>query len=184
MNFYVGAVWFEQTMFTLRDRIYSPALHHRRSCTPNYILFVGVTGFEPIEFHSAGFTGQCSSTIWAALPIIFQWTSFCGPNEIRTRNGLSPTPLIKSQLRFQLRHGTLPVVPKGLEPLTPALKERCAHPVAPRDLSIMSVLYVFVLSVSFLSKFLCYKYMNYFSNPKIFFNFLCLYRREDSNPQP
>ena len=74
MNFYVGAVWFEQTMFTLRDRIYSPALHHRRSCTPNCILFVGVTGFEPIESRSAGFTDQCSSTIWAALPNIFQTT--------------------------------------------------------------------------------------------------------------
>ena len=85
--------------------------------------------------------------------IYFKQLKLCGPNEIRTRNGLSPTPLIKSQLRFQLRHGTLPVVPKGLEPLTPALKERCAHPVAPRDLSIMSVLYVFVLSVSFYQNF-------------------------------
>lgn len=103
--------------------------------------------------------------------LYFKQLKLCGPNEIRTRNELSPTPLIKSQLRCQLRHGTLPVVPKGLEPLTPALKERCAHPVAPRDLSIISVLYVFVLSVSLFIKFLCYKYMNCFSNPKIFFNF-------------
>ena len=41
--------------------------------------------------------------------LYFKQLKICGPNEIRTRNGLSPTPLIKSQLRCQLRHGTLPI---------------------------------------------------------------------------
>ena len=31
--------------------------------------------------------------------------AFCASYETRTRNGLSPTPLIKSQLRYQLRQG-------------------------------------------------------------------------------
>lgn len=36
-----------------------------------------------------------------------------------------------------LFHIKIFVVPMGLEPITPGLKDRCAHPVAPRDRSII-----------------------------------------------
>ena len=41
----VGGERVELTMFTLRDRIYSPALHHHRSCPP--IIFANLQGVEP-----------------------------------------------------------------------------------------------------------------------------------------
>ena len=105
-NLLVGAVWFEQTMFTLRDRIYSPALHHRRSCTPNYI----------------------SNNLKFVVPTRFELVT-----------------------GFRLPHW---------------LKVSCAA-----NCAMGPCQYVCLICFHFI-KILCYKYMNYFSNPKIFFNFL------------
>lgn len=44
--------------------------------------------------------------------------------------------ILPSYFRF-LFHIKIFVVPMGLEPITPDLKDRCAHPVAPRDRSII-----------------------------------------------
>lgn len=104
-TYLVGAVWFEQTMFTLRDRIYSPALHHRRSCTPNYI----------------------SNNLKFVVPTRFELVT-----------------------GFRLPHW---------------LKVSCAANCAMGPCQYVCLIYFHF------TKFLCYKYMNYFSNPKIFLTF-------------
>lgn len=59
---------------------------------------------------TSGLTVRCS-TNRAHNPIYISNNFYlsCAPGGIRTRNGLSSTLLIKSQKRYQLRHGSVPL---------------------------------------------------------------------------
>lgn len=73
----VGGERVELTLFTLRDRIYSPALHHHRSCPPNLCK-------PPRTRTLTNNFGDCCATITLEA---------CGPTETRTQS-----PLLKRQL--------------------------------------------------------------------------------------
>lgn len=67
----------------------------------------GCTGFEPV---TSGLTVRCS-TNRAHNPIYISNNFYLSraPDGTRTRNGLSSTLLIKSQKRYHLRHGSVPL---------------------------------------------------------------------------
>ena len=73
----VGGERVELTLFTLRDRIYSPALHHHRSCPPNLCK-------SPRTRTLTNSFGDYYATITSET---------CGPTENRTQS-----PLLKRQL--------------------------------------------------------------------------------------
>ena len=65
-----------------------------------------------------------SSNKMIALVLLSQLLSFylfSAPGGIRTRNGLSPTLLIKSQKRYHLRHESVPSVRTEIQTLIKAL---------------------------------------------------------------